>query len=62
MSDERDPVEQAYIAAARKAGIEVDDDAGICDECGKPNADNGEGYDGLCGDCADKAEAEGKWE
>lgn len=29
-------------------------DAGICDECGATNADDGEGYDGLCGDCADK--------
>lgn len=32
-------------------------DAGICVRCGTTNADNGEGYDGLCGICADKAEA-----
>lgn len=30
------------------------DEAGICRECGDPGADNGEGYDGLCGNCADK--------
>jgi hypothetical protein len=30
-------------------------DAGICAECGKTLSD-GEGYDGLCGSCADKAE------
>lgn len=34
----------------------ADIDAGICSECGEVNADNGEGYDGLCGNCADKAE------
>jgi hypothetical protein len=32
-------------------------DAGVCVECGLPGADNGEGYDGLCGTCADKADA-----
>ena len=31
-------------------------DAGICTKCGAVNADNGEGWDGLCGNCADKAE------
>lgn len=30
-------------------------DAGICRTCGDPNADNGEGFDGECGSCADKA-------
>jgi hypothetical protein len=31
-----------------------------CRECSEPN-DNGEGWDGLCGDCADKqVEAERK--
>lgn len=29
----------------------------VCRECGEPN-DNGEGWDGLCGNCADRAEAE----
>lgn len=29
--------------------------AGICSKCGQPDANNGEGYDGLCGNCADKA-------
>ena len=33
-----------------------------CDECGDPLSDSeGEGYDGLCGTCADKAEDEGRW-
>jgi len=31
-----------------------------CDECGASLAD-GEGYDGLCGNCADKAERHGRW-
>lgn len=29
-------------------------------ECGQPLADN-EGYDYLCGNCADHAEHEGQW-
>lgn len=38
-----------------------DDEADeACSECGEPT-DDGEGYDGLCGSCADKAEAEGRW-
>ena len=32
------------------------EDAGVCIECGEPNADNGEGYEGLCGNCADRKE------
>jgi hypothetical protein len=35
-----------------------DDD---CTECGEPTDDN-EGYDGLCGGCADRAETEGRWQ
>ena len=38
------------------AGSDRDDDDG-CDKCGRSTA-NGEGYDGLCGDCADKVENE----
>jgi RNA polymerase subunit RPABC4/transcription elongation factor Spt4 len=39
-----------------------EDDEDTCDQCGTDLADDeGEGYDGLCGNCADKAEAEGKW-
>lgn len=30
-------------------------EAGLCSKCGQP-ADNGEGYDGLCGSCADRRE------
>lgn len=30
-----------------------DDDDDKCSACGGPN-DDGEGWDGLCGDCADK--------
>jgi hypothetical protein len=30
-----------------------------CD-CGN-SLEDGEGYDGLCGSCADEAEAEGRW-
>ena len=32
------------------------EEAGICRECGEPNANNGEGFDGLCGNCANKTE------
>lgn len=33
-----------------------------CEECGANLTDDeGEGYDGLCGDCADRAETEGRW-
>lgn len=33
-----------------------------CSECGANLAESeGEGYDGLCGDCADRAEAKGRW-
>lgn len=32
----------------------------MCDKCGA-STDDGEGYDGLCGNCADRAEAAGRW-
>ena len=34
----------------------TDTDAGVCRMCGAVNADNGEGFDGLCGECADKTQ------
>lgn len=39
---------------------DVDFDDDTCSECGDDLSDN-EGYDGLCGTCADAAEAEGRW-
>lgn len=36
------------------------DEDDTCRECSAP-LDDGEGYDGLCGDCADRAEAAGEW-
>jgi NMD protein affecting ribosome stability and mRNA decay len=30
-------------------------EAALCSQCGQPT-DNGEGYDGLCGSCADRLE------
>lgn len=30
-----------------------------CEECGEPV--DGDGYDGLCGNCADEAERTGRW-
>lgn len=33
-----------------------DEDENFCTECGEPN-DDGEGFDGLCGPCADRKEA-----
>jgi hypothetical protein len=38
----------------------VDDSDAACGWCGRPD-DDGQGYDGLCGDCADFAEVTGKW-
>jgi hypothetical protein len=37
-----------------------DDEDEKCDEC-DGSLDDNEGYDGLCGSCADKAEEEGRW-
>jgi hypothetical protein len=55
MSDEE------LVESFRKIGCEVElleyseeDDDSVCRECGEPN-DDGEGYDGLCGNCADMA-------
>lgn len=35
----------------------------ICrgEDCGERN-DNGEGFDGYCGNCADRLDAQGKWD
>lgn len=39
-----------------------DEDIERCSRCGANLADDeGEGYDGLCGSCADIAEHEGRW-
>lgn len=35
-----------------------DEDDDVCSECGAA-LDDGEGYDGKCGSCADRAEEEG---
>lgn len=37
--------------------INPEDEPELCVECGGPN-DDGEGWDGMCGNCADRAEAE----
>ncbi len=42
----------AYVAMW---GWVSNEDAGLCTLCGEP-ADDGEGFDGLCGNCADKAQ------
>lgn len=41
-----------------QAWVWLPDDQNACRECGEPN-DNGEGFDGLCGNCADRAENAG---
>lgn len=46
--------EIAEAAVADNPELIVRDD--VCSECGA-DLDDGEGYDGLCGTCADKAEA-----
>lgn len=35
--------------------MDVDDDDDVCGNCGA-DLDDGEGYNGLCGDCADREE------
>jgi len=47
----------AYVAA----WVWVDRDLTPLCKCGARN-DDGEGFDGLCGSCADRAEAEGTFE
>ena len=37
-----------------------DDAPYLCSECGE-DASGGEGYDGLCGNCADRAYVENRW-
>jgi len=41
----------AYVLAWKWV---TDEEAGVCSRCGDVNANNGEGYDGVCGSCADK--------
>lgn len=46
-------------------------EAGLCEDCHddvicaaedcEERNDDGEGFDGLCGNCADRAERQGKW-
>jgi hypothetical protein len=36
------------------------DDENTCRDCGEEYADGGDGYNGRCPDCADKAEQEGR--
>lgn len=38
-----------------EAGVDRDEET--CDECNAPLDEAGDGYDGKCADCADKAEA-----
>lgn len=42
-----------------EAGI-PDEDENKCRDCGEEYADGGDGYNGRCPDCADKAEEEGR--
>lgn len=62
VDDELELDESAMVSKGDDAGawvqcwVWVDDEAaGICRICGEANADNGEGWDGMCGNCADKA-------
>jgi hypothetical protein len=49
--------ESAYPIIPRPTDLDVDDPP--C-ECGE-SLDDGEGYDGYCGTCADIKEREGYW-
>lgn len=46
-----------HVATIGKV-IELDD---LCSRCMTETLDDGEGYDGLCGSCADQAERSGRW-
>lgn len=41
-------LDHGFIGAVNKVAVDP-----ACDFCGEPN-DDGEGYDGLCGNCADR--------
>ncbi|QWY83077.1 hypothetical protein [Rhizobium phage RHph_X66] len=43
-----------------EAGVPDPDDEDKCRDCGEEYADGGDGYNGRCPDCADKAEEEGR--
>ena len=38
----------------------MEEDLDLCRDCGSDYPDGGDGYNGRCPDCADKAEAEGR--
>ena len=55
---------QFATIARTEPDVELDDDLEEderCSACGGDLSDN-EGYDGLCGSCADAAEADGLWD
>lgn len=37
-------------------------DENLCSECKDHLLDDGEGFDGRCGNCADRAEKNGEWD
>lgn len=55
-------IEVMYGTIVEPAISDLEDDIreNHCSECGA-SLDDGEGYDGLCGNCADRAEAAGRW-
>ena len=61
MGDELGAVQEVVWEACRdeliaNGGFDPDPDENVCRTCGGPN-DDGEGYDGECGECADRTEA-----
>ena len=54
-------IRAAIEAAEDSASIEAErefDGALVCDKCGESYAEGGDGWNGLCGTCADKKEGE----
>ncbi|WP_326894547.1 hypothetical protein U8P73_36110 (plasmid) [Rhizobium beringeri] len=49
----------AFAVPKDEAGV-PDEDENKCRDCGEEYADGGDGYNGRCPDCADKAEEEGR--
>ncbi len=58
--DDDAPVRVVEDGAQVMAWVFVTDgEADLCSEC-RASLDDGEGYDGMCGDCADQDEEEGR--
>lgn len=56
-----DPEDHDSLQAAALQALEDSGDIERCSEC-QSSLDDGEGWNGLCGNCADQAEDDGEWD